>query len=140
MPKLMMQQAPYPHELAELIDDAKAFPGWYFELYEEDRGQGCAGLTMEIIVRGPNAYHPDDKIGVRHLFVVPAAGYNRKSWQAWIRERCMDVLGHETGEWLRFGDERPFKPNHGDGHDPYFVYVVSTEAEAAERPGAASKQ
>lgn len=134
------QIAPWPFELAELIDIAHAFPGWSFELLDEDRGQGCIGLTMEIIVIGRDAHHPENKHrGVRHLFPVPAAAYNRKSWLAWIHERCRDVTNHEIGEWLRFGEdpdaERPFQPNHGEGHDPYLTYVHNTTEERRTRAG-----
>lgn len=134
--KVMSQYARWPDALDELVSIARAFPGWDFQLRHEERGQGCGGLTLEIRVIGPDSKDPDGPArGVRHLFVVPAAAYNTKSWKNWIYQRCQDVLTHELGEWLHFGDEQTFAPNHGAGHDPYFTYVVSTETERDTEPG-----
>jgi len=39
-------------------------------------------------------------------------------------------MNHEIGEWLRFGDTRPFLPLHGPGEDPYTVHEYRPVADA----------
>jgi hypothetical protein len=90
-----------------------------------------------------DAYEPDKLRPVWHYFPVPAATYDRRSWQRWLLERCLDVERHEACEWFRLTmpprwdpdsgshlvvqDERPFAPNHGPGRDPYTVFEYSTD-------------
>lgn len=142
---LMVQAAPYPEGLAQAAGVHKARPGWSFYLWTGERGQGCYGLTLEILVRGPNAY-PGGRIGVRHLFVVPAVDYNYKNWRRWLLDRCLDVDRYEFAEWFRTGEPlaslfpdedaepagtRPYAPNLGPGEDPYILREVSTPEERA---------
>jgi hypothetical protein len=43
----LTQRAPYPMELANLVDALRYKPGWSFRLVEGlDRGQGGVGLTL----------------------------------------------------------------------------------------------
>jgi hypothetical protein len=126
----MAQMAPYPHELADLVGETGYRPGWTFKLEDGlDRGQGSTGLTLVITTLGYNTYHPGDgeNYAVHHYMIVPAAAYNRASWQYWIFEQCLLVERHEAMEFFRVGDDRPYKPNHGYGEDPYIVHDSTTD-------------
>jgi hypothetical protein len=137
-PPLMRQEAPYPVILADLVDRFGYKPGWQVWLADEARGDDNSGLTLTILSDTEDGYHPDQRIRVRHLFIVPAATYNEKSWRQWLFERVLDVERHEAGEFARFlpaadddtGRElRPWAPLHGPGNDPYFPYVLTTDEE-----------
>lgn len=134
----MRQSAPYPTILADLVERFRYKPGWRIWLADEERGDDNGGLTLTIMSSNPDSYHPDQLMRVRHLFIVPAATYNAKSWQQWLFERVLDVERHEAAEFARFAppadDEtgleiRPWAPLHGPGNDPYFLYVLSTDEE-----------
>lgn len=135
LPLRNTQEAPYPVALASFVEAARHRPGWSFDLGHVDRGQGSVGLTLTILVRGPNAYRPDEQCGVRHLFIVPAASYDAETWCEWLFDRVRDVEGnHEAAEWFTIDGVRPFPPDHGDGRDPYTVHPRD-EYQAARRPG-----
>jgi hypothetical protein len=114
----MFQLAPYPVELLDLVSKCTLNPGWSVKLEVIDRGQGSKGLTLII-----HAWHPErgEIYGVLHYFIVPAASYNRRSWQRWLWDRYVDVLRHEGGEFFVIDGKRPFNPNHDDGNDPYVL-------------------
>jgi hypothetical protein len=117
------QRAPHPTALSELVASVRYKPGWSFRLAYEERGQGCAGLTLTITVETTNSYPPHEPIGVRHLFIVPAAAYNTRSWRRWLFERVVDVERHEAMEFFVLGDNvHPYAPHHGPGEDPYTTY------------------
>lgn len=126
-------KAPFPAELAELVEALSYRPGWHFELTDEDRGQGSEGLTFKILSKGYDTYNPDrgETYRVWHYFPVPPAAYNRESWMRWLLDRLIDVETHETCEFLQIAGKRPFAPNHGPGWDPYVVRELNT-SEAAE--------
>lgn len=126
--------APHPVALATLIEASACKQGWSFHLDHLDRGQGSIGLTLTILVYGPNSYRPEQTIGVRHLFIVPAAAYDTETWAEWLFARVQDVERHEAMESFTIEGRRPFAPHHGDGRDPYFVHPFD-EFEAARRPG-----
>ena len=100
-----------------------------------DRGQGCKGLTLIILRVGPDSYHPDQKLRVAHIFPVPSAAYNYGSWRNWLFEAIGLVEKHERMENFALGTdeqsaeewERPYRPNHGHGEDPYIVHDPTTE-------------
>ncbi len=123
----MRQDAPYPTELAEMVDSIVYKPEWQAWLGQLDRGQGCVGLTFTIRTSVPNSYRPDVTIQVRHLFPVPAAAYDRVSWRRWIRECFVLVESHEVNEFLQIDGERPYAPNHGPGRDPYITFEYATD-------------
>lgn len=130
--KMMIQQAPWPDELATAVAELRYFPGWRFFLREEDRGQGCFGLTLSIIPPNPNAYHMDDPLNTRFIYPVPAAAFNRESWEEWLWARLEETEGHERSEGFRFVDtegneRRPFKPAHPDGWNPGVVRSVVSD-------------
>lgn len=118
-----VNEAPYPQELAELVEEIEYRPGWEFYLKHEDRGQGSVGLTLKILSRGYDTYHPEngEMYRVWHYFIVPAAAYDKRAWRYWLFKCLREVETHECAEFLQFGGVRPFAPNHGPGRDPYQV-------------------
>lgn len=130
----LTQKAEFPGELADLVADVRYKPGFTFSLENIDRGQGCEGLTLDILLHCQDAYHPENTRGVHHFFPVPAAAYNAHSWRRWLFDRILDVETHEAMEWFvleidRGQDFRPYQPNHSPGHDPYVVRELSTDEE-----------
>lgn len=123
----MCQEAPYPSVLEELVEALTYKEGWRFTLYHEDRGQGSEGLTFTVYTNTRDSYHPDQFMRVRHLFIVPAAAYDRRSWQRWLFDRLVDVETHEVMEFFQVNGERPYTPSHGPGNDPYLIREVGTE-------------
>lgn len=132
------QTAPWPDDLEDLVDRIRYDANWRFLLYGDyDRGQGSVGTTLIISITCEDSYHPEVMRTVNHLFIVPAASYNRKSWSMWLFDRIMDVHRHEAMENFRIllpheeGSElevdRPYAPHHGPGEDPYTVFVHGTE-------------
>jgi hypothetical protein len=111
--------------LAELVTKVRCKPGWYFNLAEE-----TGDLRLVITVAGQDSYTEHQRLRVAHLFPVPMATYNEKSWQRWIFEMCRRVENHELGEWFRVGEKRPFAPLHGPGEDPYTVHEFRDKVDA----------
>lgn len=137
MTSRMRQEAPYPTILAELVTAWRYKPNWRCWLADEERGDDNGGLTLTILSDNPDSYapkdFPDKRQRVRHMFIVPAATYNVRSWARWLLERVLDVERHEAAEFLRFEVDgittRPWAPLHGPGNDPYFLYTVSHDEE-----------
>jgi len=152
----MRQVAPYPQELADLVDKLRyrRHLGWRVWLEDDlqrdkpGRHSGeSRGMTLIVQRAGPNTYHPDEHMAVSHYFAVPPATYNRASWMRWLFDRLGDVDTHERMEdfvlsrgpvpWS--GDspypegteelERPYAPNHGPGWSPYLITVERTETD-----------
>lgn len=117
-----VQSAPYPSELADLVSKCAYRQGWRVWLEHEDRGQGSVGLTLNILVDTVNSYPPHQPMRVRHLFIVPAASYNRVSWQRWLLEQFLLVERHEACEFFTIDGEKPYAPHHGPGFDPYIIF------------------
>lgn len=135
---LLMQEAPYPHVLGDLVDRLVYRPGWAFRLAHIDRGQGSRGLTLIITTLGYNTYHVDEgeTYRVNHYMLVPAASYNLQSWRMWLFEQCRLVDKHEALEFFALREEpgspklnRPYQPNHGFGWDPYLVTETATDTD-----------
>lgn len=126
---LAYQEFPYPTELAAAVAELRYLPGWHFDLVVEDRGQGCKGLTFNVYPNNPDSYHPERHVATRFLYPVPAASFNRESWEEWLWARIEETEGHERSEWFRFGEQerRPFKPAHADGWNPGVVRTVVSE-------------
>lgn len=144
--RMMHQKAPFPKELEMLVERLHYRPGWTFALrHDLNRGQGSIGLTFDVMTRGVNSYNPDgpSNYGVHHYFPVPPAAYDKRSWRHWLFEQILLVERHEAMEFFRFehdGDfvgrdgehhdtyiDRPYRPNHGPGHDPYIVSELATD-------------
>jgi hypothetical protein len=120
-PKILTQEFPDPLELRAAVDELCDYHGWTVELGKDDevRGQGCKGLTLSIYPTNPDSYS-GRSLNTRFLYPVPAAAFNRESWEEWLWARIEETEGHERAEFFRFGAEqrRPFKPLHADGYDP----------------------
>lgn len=130
MTDCMRQEAPYPHDLADLVNRARFRPGYKVWLEDRDRGQGSKGLTLVVLTAEVDTYRPDEPRPVHHYFIVPAAAYNRESWRSWLFEQLHLVSRHEDMEWYREvaddgTEHRPYAPNHGPGWDPYLITVVA---------------
>ena len=125
---MMRQEAPRPDALYEVVQQLHLQPGYTAELLDDyDRGQGSKGLTLCISVMCEDAYNTQVLRTVLHLFIVPAAAYDYRSWRRWVFQRYLDVLTHEAMEWFLVGTDRPYAPNHGPGRDPYVVHEVGTD-------------
>lgn len=124
-----INHAPYPYELQELVARCSYRPGWTVEMIDMDRGQGSSGLTLVITTDTVNSYRPAQPIHVNHLFPVPPAAYDMRSWRRWLFEQFHLVELHEAMEFFQIGDERSFAPNHGHGQDPYQVRELTTETD-----------
>lgn len=129
----MQQTAPDPTPLRDLVRALRYREGFRFWLSDDlDRGQGSRGLTLTINVTGQNSYPPHEAIGVNHLFPVPPAAYDRRSWQRWLFDRIGDVELHERCEWFTLREPmetvsvKPYAPSHGPGSDPYLVREIGT--------------
>ena len=120
----MHQVAPYPKVLGELVDKLTYRPGWKVSLVDMDRGQGSRGLTLDIITRGYNSYHPENGqyYQVHHYMIVPSASYDRESWANWLLEQFFLVERHEACEFFEIDGEKIFAPHHAPGADPYIVW------------------
>jgi hypothetical protein len=111
--------------LSDLVSKVKCKPGWTFYLV----GQ-LDSFQLVITVPGFDSYHPENKLTVSHIFPVPIATYNEKTWRRWIFEMCRRVENHELGEWFQVDGVRPFAPLHGPGEDPYTVHEFRDETDA----------
>ena len=134
MDSLNNQSAPYPTALKELVGAIKYREGWSFSLDSDyDRGQGCRGLTFNILVTCRDSY-ADRVTRVLHLMPVPPAAYNKRSWRRWIFEQILLVERHEAAEFFEIDGRKPFAPHHKDGNDPYTIFEPGTEEqESAHR-------
>jgi hypothetical protein len=125
------QTAPFPAILADLVERTTYRPGWEVRLADEDRGQGSRGLTLVVMTKGFDSYHPDrgENYCVNHYFPVPPAAYNERSWRHWLLRAFCAVEKHEAMEFFRIDGECVFPPAHGPGNDPYLVLDYGTEAD-----------
>lgn len=131
----MTQEAPYPVALENLVNDLRYRPGWTFFLETVDRGQGSRGLTLDIVTRGYDSYHPErgENYRVHHYMAVPPAAYDPRSWRRWLFEQVLLVERHEAMEFFVVDGERPFAPHHGPGNDPYIVFEHGTDEDIRTR-------
>lgn len=125
----MQQAAPLPEQLCDLVADLRYKAGWTFSLEDRDRGQGCRGLTLCILIDTPGAYDPGRRRQVMHYMPVPAAAYDRQSWRRWLLEQVLLVERHEACEFFQIGNGRPYAPNHGPGRDPYVIFDYATDVD-----------
>lgn len=125
----MTQFAPYPVALAEMVSKCTYRPGWTVDLRGNDyeRDTGCVGLTLSITTDTINSYHHDKPMFVQHLFIVPAATYDERSWRRWLFERFRDVESHECAEFFTIDGKKPYAPSHGPGNDPYLIREVGSD-------------
>jgi hypothetical protein len=129
-PRIFRQKGPYPDALATLVDACTYRPGWRVELITCDRGQESVGLTLIITTDTVNSYDHRQPVNVRHLFIVPAAAYDERSWRRWLFDRFVDVETHEAMEFFTIDGEKPFAPDHKPGRDPYTIVERGTWTDA----------
>lgn len=128
---MTFQKAPFPDELADLVDKLTYKPGWEFTLDEVDRGQGSVGLTLDITITCLNSYDHTQTRRVAHYMPVPPAAYTRRDWQRWLLDQVLLVESHEACEFFTVDGAKPYAPNHGPGRNPYTIVEQSTPEEAA---------
>lgn len=127
--KQLVQVAPWPTELEELVEAFRYKPGWRFRLienfprdYEPDDHEHLMdaigyGTTLVISSLTYNSYGKKDLQGnnvgdyswddppdyrVNHYKIVPAATFNRAAWQRWILDQCIEIEQHEACEFAQF--------------------------------------
>lgn len=133
---LNTQSAPYPVELEEIVEALEYRPGWRFRLLMVERDApkdgkpGAGGLTFEVLSDTMDTYNPEVRRPILHWFGVPAATYNRESWQEWVRDRLIAIEVHEACEYMVVDGKRPFAPGHAPGWDPYQIRSVISAAAA----------
>ena len=124
----MYQEAEYPEILESLVNRMSYREGWTFTLHDRyDRGQRSSGLTFTAVGTYPDTYTPENIIRVAHLFPVPPAAYDERSWRRWIFERILEIERHEAMEFFKIDDKRPYAPHHGPGNDPYIIFEHGTD-------------
>lgn len=154
-PEQNIQVAPYPHELADLVERCRyrAHEGWQVNLIDDcPRDKDPAGnvighgLTLAVLTKGYNTYQPENGPSYRvyHYFIVPSATYNRASWQRWLFDQLCQVELHEAMENFVIEGEpdepggpaplyRPLAPLHGPGESPYVVHEYATDVQRRTR-------
>ena len=124
---MLTQTAPLPYPLVDLLRGVQYRPDWTFAYFPNyDRGQGSVGDTLIIRVTTEDSNHPENKITVNHVFIVPAAAYDTRAWQRWLFEQILLVEKHEAMEWFKVDGGKPYAPNHGPGRDPYVIHEVGS--------------
>jgi hypothetical protein len=111
--------------LAELVKKVTCKPGWSFALEKQN-----GALRLVITVVGRDSHDYGSRLAISHLFPVPMATYNEKTWRRWIFERCRGVENHELGEYFMVDGQRPCAPLHAPGEDPYTIHEFRDPVEA----------
>jgi hypothetical protein len=138
MTDVMRQEAPYPQDLADAVAELRYNePPWLVTLADEARGQGCSGLTLRIYPDKPDSYHPENHVRTVFLYPVPAAAFNRESWEEWLWARIAETEDHERAENFKFVTVGGCPCGHSmDVHGPH---TRITEALACFEPGCPAK-
>lgn len=126
----MKQVAPDPEPLISLVKRIKYKEGWYFKLEDIDRGQGSKGLTLTILIKCQDSYHPEQTMHVNHYMIVPPAAYDERSWQRWLFDQILLVEQHEACEFFLIDGKRPYAPHHGPGNNCYTIFDHGTIEDA----------
>jgi len=108
--------------LAEVVASVAYKPGWKVWLRTMN---GVPHLWIEATVPDSNPPHGPLRIG--HVLTIPSALTNPQSYKLyddfylrrWVYDQLLAIERHELGEWLRFGDERPYLPSHDGASDRY---------------------
>jgi len=127
-------------QLQEMVGNLRYKPGWRFWLRagvtsgSAGQVEGLPGVTLTsgsgygtllppvflVISAQTEDSGGRGPITVDHTFSVPPEEYPVQ-WHCWLLDRILDVERHETCEFFRIGDERPFYPEHGPGADLYAI-------------------
>ncbi len=130
---MIVQSAPWPDALERMVNQLEHRPGWCISLvadYPRDEVDGEIvghGTTLVVDIVCPNAYDHEQMRRVRHLFIVPAATYDERSWQRWLLEQLLLVDRHEACEYFTVDGDHPYAPSHGPGNDPYLIREIGTD-------------
>lgn len=127
MSDVAVNEAPWPDALELIVGTLRYKPRWIVKLEDVDRGQGCKGLTLSVMITTPDSYDHDAWRTVVHYFPVPAAAYDYRSWRRWVFDRLGDVDTHERCEFFEVDGDKPYAPSHGPGNDPYIIREVGTD-------------
>lgn len=117
----------YPTILKYLVDSLTYKDNVTFALITMGRGQGSEGLTLRVRIRTPNSYNPAEMRTVDHLFPVPPAAYDERSWRRWLLDQVLLMERHEACEFFEIAGVKPYAPSHGPGNDPYLIREVGTD-------------
>lgn len=127
MSEEMVQKAPWPQDLADIVAQVEYKPTWSFELVEGERNDNVSGLTLLITERTLDAHKykrgkgNGKGIDITYPFSVPAVIHSREGWIYWLWECIADAEAHERGEWFKVDGERPFAPRHVPEADGYRI-------------------
>jgi len=96
-------------------------PGWHLDLVDMN---GHAHIRIRAKV--PDSNPPHLMTDIAHVLPVPDYGVlqdvilqDNAGTRRWVYDMILAVERHELGEWLRFGDDRPFYPSHDGAPDRY---------------------
>lgn len=137
-------------ELADQVGMLRYKPGWSFRLRSGatfSAGGTCAqssalagsqssSLTLLaeplflVICASVADSNGGGDLRLEHVFAVPIPEL-RPSWHRWLLDRILDVERHETCEFFRLGDERPFFPDHGPAGR---LYVITDRRQPGPAP------
>ncbi len=116
---MMWQTAPYPENLAIMVDDVD-YKDWSLNLDFYEREVGGEGLTLRIRFPAQDTCYPENGVVfLIHDFEVPARILDRESWQRWIFDCIMLAERHESMEQFCLAGERVFFPEHSATSDMY---------------------
>lgn len=96
-------------------------PGWHLDVcHINDHPH------IRITASVPDSENPDQVVPIAHVLPFPDYGVladvilqDNRSTRRWVYDMILAVERHELGEWLRFGDDRPFYPSHDGAPDRY---------------------
>ena len=131
MTDVLTQSVPYPAALDWLVKHCSYRPRWVVMLYHNyDRGQGSVGTTLIITTATVNSHDHRQPTRVDHLFPVPPAAFDERSWRRWLFECFHQVELHECMEFFEIDGSKPYSPDHKPGRDPYAVVERGTWEDA----------
>lgn len=90
-------------------------PGWSFKI----GGPGSRFLC--IMATTPDSGQPERNRCTQHMFRLPAPVVDGPTFVRWVFDCLLLCEQHETGEFFKVDDVRPFFPHHQDEGDPYEV-------------------
>lgn len=110
---VLIQTFPDPTELRAAVDELRyGEPPWRVTVTHKNRGQDCEGLTLSIYPDKPDSYHPESHVNTVFTYPVPAAHFNRESWEEWLWARIAETEDHERAENFKF--QAPSRPEVDD--------------------------
>lgn len=114
----MIQKAPWPYDLFDIVESLEYKPNWRFILIDASRNDGVQGLHLFIIAELLDAVN-GGMTTITFPFSVPAVVHSREGWREWLWDRIADCDRHERGEWFNVDGERPYAPRHIPEADGY---------------------